>query len=197
MVLKNYTIPAKPPRSFPKFSSLMKATIKSNAFVRFIITAGILYLALYFLYQFIVRRYTFYDQKFISLIIQSADSILKGFGYKTFKVLQDRDFQVIGIDGSNGVWVGSNCNAITLFSLFMVFIIAYPGNQKHKWWFILAGIITIHFLNVMRVVALAIIANSHPQYLNFNHTYTFTFLVYSFIFSLWIIWVNKFSIKTD
>jgi exosortase/archaeosortase family protein len=48
-------------------------------------------------------------------------------------------------------------------------------------------------LNVLRVVALAIIAKYCPQYLNFNHTYTFTFVIYSFIFLLWIIWVNKFS----
>src|SRR5689334_8289413 len=104
----------------------MKAFIQSNAFIRFILRAGILYLLLYLIYQFVVKRYTFYDQKFIGLIIESADQVLQLMGYKTFKVLQDRDFQVVGIDGSNGVWVGSNCNAITLFSLFAVFIIAYP-----------------------------------------------------------------------
>lgn len=171
----------------------MKASIRSNAFLRFIFTAGILYLVLYLVYQFIVKTYTFYDQKFIGQIIESADTVLKLAGYKTFKVLQDRDFQVIGIDGSNGVWVGSNCNAITLFSLFAVFIIAYPGNQKNKLWYIPAGIIAIHVLNILRVVGLAMIANSYPEYLNFNHTFTFTFLVYAFIFLLWIIWVNKFA----
>jgi exosortase family protein XrtF len=173
----------------------MKALTKSNAFVRFIISAGSLYLILYLLYQFIVKRYTFYDQKFIGVLIESADLVLKSVGYKTFKVLQDRDFQVIGIDGSNGVWVGSNCNAITLFTLFAVFIIAYPGNQKDKWWYIPSGIIAIHILNILRVTALALIANSYPAYLNFNHTYTFTFLVYAFIFFLWMVWVNKFSLK--
>lgn len=173
----------------------MKAIIRSNAFVRFIITSGLLYLLLYFIYQFVVKRYTFYDQKFIGLIIKSGDSVLRLIGYKTFTILQDHDYQVIGIDGSNGVWVGSNCNAITLFSLFSVFILAYPGNQKHKAWFIPLGIIAIHILNILRVVSLALIANYYPEYLNFNHTYTFTFMVYAFIFLLWIIWVNKFATK--
>jgi len=174
----------------------MKASISSNAFVRFIISSGALYLLLYLIYQFIIKRYTFYDQKFIGSIIESADTLLHALGYTTFKVLQDRDMQVIGVDGSNGVWVGSNCNAITLFALFSVFIITYPGNQKHKLWFIPAGILAIHLLNILRVVALALISYYYPQYLNFNHTYTFTFLVYFFIFLLWIIWVNKFSVKT-
>ncbi len=171
----------------------MKAVISSNAFVKFILKAGFLYLFLYLIYQFIIKRYTLYDQGFIGWIIEAADLVLRGLGYTTFKVLQDRDMQVIGIDGSNGVWVGSNCNAITLFSLFAVFIVAYPGQQKAKWWFIPAGILAIHFLNILRVVALAMIANSYPEYLNFNHTYTFTFLIYLFIFSLWMLWVNKFA----
>lgn len=175
----------------------MKALNKSNAFVRFIVSAGLLYFILYLIYQFVVKRYTFYDQKFIGLIIESADFVLKTFGYKTFKVLQDRDFQVIGIDGSNGVWVGSNCNAITLFTLFSVFIITYPGNQKNKLWFIPLGILAIHLLNILRVTALALIANAYPEYLNFNHTYTFTFLVYAFIFFLWMVWVNRFSVKVQ
>jgi exosortase family protein XrtF len=173
----------------------MKAELKSNAFIRFIILAGLLYLSLYFLHQFVVRRYTYYDQKFIGFIIENSEFFLNSMGYKTFKVLQDRDIQVIGIDGSNGVWVGSNCNAISLFSLFAVFVIAYPGNVKNKLWFVPVGILAIHFINVFRVMALAIIARSSPESLDFNHTYTFTFLVYTFIFVLWIIWVNKFASK--
>jgi exosortase family protein XrtF len=174
----------------------MKAFIKQNAFVRFIFTAAFLYILLFFIYQFVVKRYTFYDQKFISGIIQTTNYLLQLTGYKTFLSLNNHDFQVVGIDGSNGVWVGSNCNAITLFTLFSVFIIAYPGHQKNKWWFILVGIVCIHVLNIMRVMALVLIANYWPEYLNFNHTYTFTFLVYAFIFLLWVIWVNKFSLKS-
>ncbi len=175
----------------------MKAQFKSNAFLKFIITAGFLYFVLYLIYQFVIRRYTYYDQKFIGQIIEAADSVLNSVGYTTFKILQDRDMQVIGIDGSNGVWVGSNCNAITLFALFAVFVLAYPGHQKNKWWYIPLGIIAIHLLNIIRVVGLALIANYSPAHLDFNHTYTFTFLVYAFIFLLWMIWVNKFASKNQ
>ncbi len=175
----------------------MGSSAKSNTFVRFVIVSGALYLILYLIYQFVVKKYTFYDQKFIGLIIESAEFILKKSGYSTFKVLQDRDFQVVGIDGSNGVWVGSNCNAITLFALFAVFIVAYPGSQKNKIWYVPLGIFLIHFVNVLRVVCLALIANYNPYYLDFNHTYTFTFIVYAFIFVLWSIWINKFASKVE
>ncbi len=175
----------------------MRAVFKQNAFIKFVFTAGFLYLILYLLYQFVVKKYTFYDQKFIGSIIHTSNYILKGIGYTTFTVLQDRDYQVIGIDGSNGVWIGSNCNAITLFSLFSVFIIAYPGRVKDKFWFIPLGILVIHLLNIVRVIALVLIAYYSPSSLDFNHTYTFTFIVYSFIFLLWMVWVNKFSVKLN
>ncbi len=174
----------------------MKALIRQNAFIKFICTAGILYLVLFLIYQFVVKKYTYYDQRFIAGIIEAANVVLHLFGYKTFMVLQDVDYQVIGIDGSNGVWVGSNCNAITLFTLFSVFIIAYPGYQKGKLWYIPMGIIAIHILNILRVVALAMISYYlPPEYLTFNHTYTFTFIVYAFIFMLWMIWINRYSAK--
>lgn len=167
-----------------------------NDFIRFLIIAGFSYLLLFLLHVFIIKKYTYYDQKFIGSIITVTETLLNLFGFKTFTVLQDHDVQVVGIDGSSGVWVGSNCNAISLFILFVSFVIAYPGKIKHKFWYIPLGIILVHFLNIIRVVALAIIALKAPHTLGFNHTYTFTFLVYAFIFYLWILWANKFSKKT-
>lgn len=169
----------------------------SSKHLRFLILSGLLYLLFYLIYQFIVRKFTFYDQKFIGVIITHADFVLQSLGYQTFKILQDRDFQVLGIDGASGVWIGSNCNAISLFFLFAVFIVAYPGKTITKLWYVPAGIIAIHLLNVLRVVALAMVNYSAPEYLAFNHTYTFTFIVYGFIFLLWMLWINHFSDKKN
>ncbi|MGE0567969.1 MAG: archaeosortase/exosortase family protein [Bacteroidia bacterium] len=175
----------------------MKLSIKENVLVKFLVFSGLTYLILYLIHQFIVKRYTYYDQEFIGHIIKGTDFVLQTLGYNTFLVLQDSDFQVIGIDGSNGVWVGSNCNAISLFTLFSVFIFWYPGQKKDKWWFILLGIISIHLVNIIRVVALTLIAKYSPENLDFNHTYTFTFFVYGYIFLLWVWWVNSFANKTQ
>src|SRR4051812_47728802 len=102
----------------------MRLSLRTNNFTKFLLFAGSLYLLFYLVYQFVVKRYSYYDQSFIRFLIESSDQVLHWIGYTTFKVMQDRDMQVIGIDGSNGVWIGSNCNAITLFGLFSVFIIA-------------------------------------------------------------------------
>src|ERR1043165_6711721 len=125
----------------------MLATVKQNKFLRFLIISSAVYLLLYLFYQFFIRKHTFIDQHFIAVIINSADKVLLLFGYDTFKTISDTDYQVLGIDGSNGVWIGSNCNSITLFFLFAVFVLAYPGHQKNKIWFVPLGILSIHILN--------------------------------------------------
>ncbi|MBK7666239.1 MAG: archaeosortase/exosortase family protein [Sphingobacteriaceae bacterium] len=173
----------------------MLTALKQNRFLKFLVTSSLIYIGLYLFYEFIIKRYTGIDRAFIRLIINSSDVVLQGFGYDTFKRLGDTDYPGIGIDGSTGVWVGASCNALTLFFLFAVFVFAYPGHQKNKIWFIPIGIITIHILNIFRVVALALLSLYKPEYLEFNHTYTFTFIVYCYIFLLWMIWVNKYSIR--
>jgi len=171
----------------------MITALKQNRFLKFLLISSVVYLILYLTYEFVVKKYSNLDQAFIRIIINWTESILHLFGYKTFKVLGDTEFQSVGIDGSQGVWVGAACNAVTLFFLFAVFVLAYPGHQKSKIWFVPLGIFTIHIINIIRVAALALISFYKPEWLDFNHTYTFTFLVYGYIFFLWMTWVNKYS----
>jgi exosortase family protein XrtF len=166
---------------------------KFNAFHKFILKAIFLYGFCYFFYEFFIKKYTFVDQYFIRFIINCCTITLETIGYKTFASREVNDIQVFGIDGSNGVWIGGPCNGITLMFLFAIFIIAYPGNLKSKLWYLPLGILLVFCLNLLRIMSLSLISLYNPAYLNFNHTYTFTFLAYSFVFGLWMLWVNKFA----
>ncbi|MBS1635502.1 MAG: archaeosortase/exosortase family protein [Bacteroidetes bacterium] len=171
----------------------MLASVKQNKFLYFLLKAGVLYTLCYVLYEFLIKPYTLLDERFIRSIINQCIFLFSLLGYKTFASAETNDVQVFGIDGSNGVWIGGPCNGITLIFLFAVFIVAYPGNIKNKLWFIPLGILLVHLINLLRIISLALIAFYAPEYLNFNHTYTFTFLAYSFVFGLWMLWVNKYA----
>ena len=162
-----------------------------NKTTRFFLFASILYLSWYLLYEFFVKPNTLLDEKLISLIIANAAFVLKLFGFTVYQSVEDTNMQLIGIDGAHPIWIGSPCNALTLFMFFALFVIAFPGNVKRKFWFIPLGIIIIHVTNVLRVIGLATINYLAPQYIEFNHTYTFTFLVYTIIFLLWMWWVKS------
>jgi exosortase family protein XrtF len=173
----------------------MLNTIKENPFYRFLIKASSLYLFCYLIYEFVIKVYTPLDQLFIRKIINLCEWILNFIGYQTFASKDINDMQVFGIDGSNGVWIGGPCNGITLMFLFAIFVIAYPGNSKHKYWYLPLGILSVYLVNIIRIIALAIIALYKPEALDFNHTYTFTFIAYSYVFMLWMVWVNRFANK--
>ena len=101
--------------------------------------------------------------------------------------------RIVGIDGTLGVWIGDPCNGFSLFALFLIFMITYPGPWKQKLWYIPLGLLAIHLVNVLRIVALTIILDNNSEWLDFNHNYTFNIIVYSFVFFLWYIWAKKFA----
>src|ERR1700741_4366242 len=106
---------------------MIKQLLKNN-FNLFILKASLLYATCYLLYEFVIKVYTQIDQLFIRKIINVCAALLHLMGYQTFASKEINDFQVFGIDGSTGVWIGGPCNGITLMFLFAIFIISYPGN---------------------------------------------------------------------
>ncbi|NJN26452.1 MAG: archaeosortase/exosortase family protein [Cyclobacteriaceae bacterium] len=89
--------------------------------------------------------------------------------------------------------IGSACSGLELFILFFGFILLMRGRLVDKLWFVPLGFLGILILNIIRITGLCIIFYHHPEYLEFNHKYTFVILVYGAIFGLWVLWVNKFA----
>lgn len=129
------------------------------------------------------------DRIVVDNTIIVSQKILGWMGYVVVKGGE----RMLYIKGTPGIFIGDSCNGISLFALFSIFVVAFPGKHIRKLLFIPMGILLIHFLNILRVVALAIIQTYSYEWTEFNHTYTFTIIIYFFIFVLWMVWVNKFS----
>lgn len=166
----------------------------NNKVFRFFFFAAILYLSWFVFYELVIKPYTSVDVKVITLIINQSAFFLRVFGFTTYQAVEADGIHLLGIDGAHPIWIGSPCNAITLFAFFSLFILAFPSGAKNKLWFIPLGILIIHVANLIRVMSLTLINFYNPEYLEFNHTYTFTIFVYGIIFALWMWWVN-FSLK--
>ena len=165
-----------------------------NKFFLFFLKAFGIYIIWYLVYEIWLRPTGEVDSWITKELIHKSSYIIKKLGYIMIPERAESDnIKTIGIDGSHGVWIGAPCNGLSLFALFTGFIIAFDGKIKHKLWFIPIGVISIHFLNILRVTALCIIQKYDHSLLDFNHTYTFTIVSYSWIFFLWIIWANKLS----
>jgi exosortase/archaeosortase family protein len=99
---------------------------------------------------------------------------------------------------NNGyILVSSGCSGLKIFLQFIVLMILFSGPWKHKLWFIPAGLVIIHLTNIFRIVGLAQVTISFPQYWNFSHDYFFRPLFYVVIFTMWVIWVEYFCTKKE
>ena len=165
---------------------------KQKAMVLFVIKAILLYIVWFISYDYFIAPNQQVDQYLNFRVATDAGSILDLFGFEGST--QPGNLQtLVCIQNQAVVGVGNPCNGLELFVLFAGFIICFPGDWKNKWWFILVGSIVIHFINVLRTVSLSLIQYKAPEHLDFNHHYTFTILVYSIIFILWMFWTNRYS----
>lgn len=163
--------------------------LRSNIILKILFRLFLLYIVWFLVYNLWLHPEETLDLLVVDNTILISKKILETFGYMVFTGAD----RLIGIDGSGGLWIGDRCNGVTLFAVFTGFILAFPGSIKHKLWFIPAGILCIHFLNILRIVVLAILDVHSRAWTEFNHTYTFNLIIYGFIFYLWILWINHFS----
>ncbi|GAB2964084.1 archaeosortase/exosortase family protein [Hymenobacter coalescens] len=106
--------------------------------------------------------------------------------------------RVVSVGGQPAVIVGDPCNGLVLYALFVGFVLAFPGGGwRRKLPFIAAGVAAIYALNIVRVGALALNHLYSRSTVDFNHHYTFTFVVYGCIFLLWMLWVRRYATSPD
>lgn len=171
----------------------MLQKIKDNKVLLFLLKALGLYILWYLLYELWLDPLDTLDKPVINNLVFVSGWLLKSIGFHLIEEPHIDIIRTIGIDGTNGIWIGDPCNGVVLFALFTGFVMAYPGSVKKKLWFIPLGLVTIHLLNIFRIIGLCMIVLYAPEFLEINHTYTFTILVYSYVFFLWMLWANRLS----
>lgn len=89
------------------------------------------------------------------------------------------------------VYIKNFCLGINTMFVFFALIVGFPGRWKDRLWFIPLGVIGIHLINIIRIVALclAIILSSTPE--NFKHHEIFDAIAMVFIFLMFMVWVKR------
>lgn len=159
---------------------------------RFLALAGSLYVGWYFLYEFVLHPWGMLDRAVIDNLVWATGGLLKSLGYELIPEPAQPE-RTIGVQGGILLWIGDACNGLGLFAVYLIFLIAFPGPLRHKSWFALFGLLSIHIINILRIAALCIITRYDYELLNFNHDYTFYVVVYGWVFGLWYMWMRYFS----
>ena len=146
-----------------------------------------MYLAWFFLYELVLNPWGFPDQELTYVTSELGKGILNTLGYPISVNHQAKSLYSLG--ETPVLLIANECNGLILFVLFAALLILLPGGKiNQKLFYLFFGVACIFLLNLIRIVALTIIGIHAPSSLDFNHKYTFTIVVYSFIFFLWIGW---------
>ncbi|UKN01557.1 archaeosortase/exosortase family protein [Paracrocinitomix mangrovi] len=173
-----------------KFTQYLK-----NPIFKFLFFAGIMYISWLLIYYFLITEHTSWDYHLDHNIAYLSQQFMQLFGVETFIDLESDHVLLFLTEGNlRAVMIGDECNGFKLFAVFSIFILAFPGKWKAKMWFVPLGMLIIHLANIIRVCALLLIYDKYPEYLDFNHLYTFTIFVYAIILILWLWYIKKFSL---
>ena len=163
--------------------------LRNTPTFRFFGLAFLAYVVWSVAYEQVLKPRTTLDEVVIEHMVSSTEAAFKAVGWPVGTYPQPATHRDrVGVAGHAGVQIGAPCDGVALFALFTIFILAFPGPISRKAWFIPAGIALLHLANIVRVVVLTRIQATSPEWLEFNHDYTFTVLIYGLVFALWYLW---------
>jgi exosortase/archaeosortase family protein len=148
------------------------------------------YVSWLILYEFWLLPHTLLDEMLIHGLVKSSSFILSILGY-SIQNGGDPWLNIIALDYRPGVWISPNCDGLSVVVIYCIVISSFPGTLSRKFVFLFLGSLCVELANVIRIVSLAIIHRNHPEWLKFNHDYTFTIFVYAIVIGWWWLWFKK------
>lgn len=176
--------------------------VLNKPFYLFLGKAFLLYVGWNILYYSWLNPKTAFEEKMTIGVATISSMLLQWEGYDAFITNSYSNegsfaYSEVVIDHEPSILIANPCNGVTLLALFIGFIIAYPGEWKVKSIYILVGSLLIYLINLIRIQILIFNYLHSQNSFEFNHKYTYTICVYSFVFLLWIGWVNYYSKRKE
>lgn len=100
------------------------------------------------------------------------------------------DGRTVWITRESGILIENGCNGLSALSLFVGFIVAYPGTWARRALFIPLGLLALVVTNIARCAILLLVSYYAPSLFDSVHGFHALFVFYVVIFLLWVAWAN-------
>lgn len=147
--------------------------------------------AVYAFYLKAAANSAYFPDFITNLVAKQSSAILETFGVTT--VLQPDTLDqgiLLTIASEYTVSIVEGCNSISVIILFIAFIIAFAESLKKTLLFLFAGAVIIYIVNLLRIAILVWALYKFPQYEKALHSVVFPGIIYSVVFTLWMLWVR-------
>lgn len=162
---------------------------------KFVAVFGVIYIVLSLLYYIFLQQdyseYNYPDPATSQVAYQTQQSLI-ALGY---------DARIVNVPNHPSVYMYLNkevvyrviegCNAISVMILFVAFVLAFAKTWKKTALFISFSLLFIHLVNVIRLIALAIISHEYSEYIEVAHDIFFPAAIYGSVILLWIFWLRN------
>ncbi len=136
----------------------------------------------------------YYPDYLTHLVAKQSEAVITAIGYDAKVVPHPNEPSMKLLVNSKFVArVVEGCNSISVIILFVSFIIAFAGEFKPTFIYILSGSVLIYVVNLARIAILSIGLYNYPWRRDILHTVIFPLIIYGMVFLLWMFWVNRFS----
>lgn len=95
------------------------------------------------------------------------------------------------------LYIEDGCNGLELMVLYIGFIVCMPSSFSRKLRYVIFGVLTLDFLNVLRSVGLIYLNEYFNAYFDFAHHYLFKAIVYTATFLIWRMFARKIQLKDE
>ncbi len=161
----------------------------SERTLRFILRLLLIFVA-YKIFFFIVWRVPLFTQWHEMFTVSVIQAILYPVKWLLHLLTDNAVYfyeqaRIIRIENSGGVKVSPPCSGTDIMFFYLSIILAFPQRLQHKITYAAAGIVTIHILNILHITSLALLSYFAPDWVEINHKFIFTLIVYSAILYIW------------
>jgi exosortase/archaeosortase family protein len=118
-------------------------------------------------------------------VAQVASTLLGGGGFEVAV-----DGRSLALPGVPGVRIVNGCNGLSTLGLFVGFVLAYPGSNRRRLWFIPMGLGVVYATNVTRVAVMLLVQKYWPPAFDPLHGFGLTTIFYVVVFGLWVAWAH-------
>ena len=96
--------------------------------------------------------------------------------------------------GTTIVWACSGLKQSFIWFCLILTVLPVNANARlwlHKLWYIPLGWVVCYAVNILRLFAIAMLIEHHPEWFHMLHDYVFKYLFYAILFGMWVIFVEK------
>ncbi|NNF56735.1 MAG: archaeosortase/exosortase family protein [Rhodothermaceae bacterium] len=98
--------------------------------------------------------------------------------------------RIVRMPGTLGIQLINGCNGLAVLSLFVGFVLAYPGSWARRAWFIPLGIVVVLGTNVVRCAVLLLLQRQSMEAFEAGHGGAGLVVFYFVVFLLWMVWAR-------